>query len=88
MHCQEPCTLQILGRQYRFKHPSEKLQQLTVLATELEQRLERQASVLPLASRDQLLILTAINLLDELAEQQRSAEQQLKTLIAKLNEAG
>lgn len=88
MSCDQPYTVKILGRDYRFKNPSEKLSQLTAMATELDQRLTTQATELPLATRDQLLILTAINLLGELAEQQQQSLSQLQQLLTQLTEAG
>jgi len=88
MSCDQPCTVHILGRDYRFKNPSEKLSQLTAMATQLDQRLAAQAVELPLATRDQLLILTAINLLGELAEQQQQNQSQLQQLLTQLTAAG
>lgn len=88
MSCDQPYTVQILGRDYRFKKPSEKSSQLTAMAAELDQRLAIQAAELPLATRDQLLILTAINLLGELAEQQQQSQSQLQQLLTQLTEAG
>lgn len=88
MSCDQPYTVHILGRDYRFKNPSEKSSQLTAMALALDQRLAAQATELPLATRDQLLILTAINLLGELAEQQQQSQSQLLQLLTQLTEAG
>ncbi|GHG74648.1 hypothetical protein GCM10010919_28260 [Alishewanella longhuensis] len=84
----ESCTVQILGRQYRFKHPSDKQQQLTSTAAELDLRLKTQVADLPLATRDQLLILTAINLLNELSELQQQTATCVEQLVAQIKEAG
>lgn len=84
MNAVESCTVQILGRQYRFKHPAEQPQQLIAAAAELDLRLTAQANELPLATRDQLLVLTAINLLSELQEQQQRIENQLEQLLTQL----
>lgn len=87
MSAVESCTIEILGRAYRFKHPSDKLQQLMLSATELEARLTAQTVEQSLITRDQLLIATAINLLSELAEQKLKTEQQLSELLQKIAEA-
>lgn len=84
----ESCTVQILGRNYRFKYPSDKLQQLTATAAQLDLRLTKQAAELPLATRDQLLLLTAINLLNELSEQQQHTAHRIQALVAQITEAG
>lgn len=84
----EPCTVQILGREYRFKHPSDKLQQLTLFAQQLDARLQQQQAALPLATRDKLLIITAMNLLVEMSEQQQLISESLQQLIQQIQEAG
>ncbi|GGW57543.1 cell division protein ZapA [Alishewanella tabrizica] len=87
MHRDEPYILTILGRDYRFKNPSDKVKQLTVMASQLDERLALQAAELPLATRDQLLVLTAINLLTELAEQQQLQDKQFQSLLALIQTA-
>lgn len=84
----ESCTVEIFGRNYRFKYPSDKLQQLTATAAELDLRLSNQATEMPLATRDQLLLLTAINLLNELSEHKAQTMQQIQALLAQIKEAG
>ncbi|WP_423186424.1 cell division protein ZapA [Alishewanella sp. d11] len=87
MSAVESCKIEILGRAYRFKHPSDKLQQLMMSAAELEARLTAQTIEQSLVTRDQLLVATAINLLSELAEQKQETEQQLCQLLQKIAEA-
>ncbi len=87
MSAVESCTVQILGREYRFKHPSDKLQQLIVSAADLDARLTAQALEPSLVTRDQLLVATAINLLSELTEQKQHTVQQISKLLDKIAEA-
>lgn len=79
--------LQIAGRHYRLKATTTN-SKLTPeqIKTELEQRLTTAAAQSPLANRDQLLVLTAVNLVAELLQQQ-TLEQQLHTLLTTIRQA-
>ncbi|EJI85450.1 hypothetical protein AEST_17890 [Alishewanella aestuarii B11] len=53
---------------------------LQQVASELEQRITLQATQQPLASRDQLLMLTAVNVLAEMKQQQATLANLLKAI--------
>ncbi|EHR42654.1 MULTISPECIES: cell division protein ZapA [Alishewanella] len=75
-----PYSITIAGRHYRFKAESDLELVLQQVASELEQRITLQATQQPLASRDQLLMLTAVNVLAEMKQQQATLANLLKAI--------
>lgn len=75
-----PYSITIAGRHYRFKAESDLELLLQQVASELEQRITLQATQQPLASRDQLLMLTAVNVLAEMKQQQATLANLLKAI--------
>lgn len=75
-----PYSINIAGRHYRFKAESDLELVLQQVASELEQRITLQATQQPLASRDQLLMLTAVNVLAEMKQQQATLANLLKAI--------
>lgn len=84
---EQSITLQIAGRHYRLKATAENNPAPEHIKAELERRLSIVAEQSPLASREQLLVLTAVNLLAELLQQQQLQQQQLDTLLATIRQA-
>lgn len=78
--------LQIAGRHYRLK-AVEGSPAVAQIKTELEQRLAMAATQSQHATRDQLLVLTAVNLVAELLQQQTLEQQQLHTLLTTIRQA-
>lgn len=74
------CTLTIGGRDYRFKAGPEQAVMLQQITAELEVRLQQQTQLHPLATRDQLLMLTAVNLTAELLQQHSAMLQLLQEI--------
>ncbi|OZB42756.1 MAG: hypothetical protein B7X50_03100 [Alishewanella sp. 34-51-39] len=79
--------LQLAGRHYRLKATVANSPAAALIKTELEQRLATAAAQSPLANRDQLLVLTAVNLVAELLQQQTLEQQQLRTLLTTIRQA-
>lgn len=79
--------LQLAGRHYRLKATTNSKLTPEKIKAELEQRLTTAAAQSPLANRDQLLVLTAVNLVAELLQQQTLEQQQLHTLLTTIRQA-
>lgn len=79
----------IYNREYNIKVPQGADVLLKTLAKKLDKQLTQLALAAPQFSRDELLVLTALNNLqreDELLQQQQSEQQQLQQLVAMLQQ--
>lgn len=84
---QNALTITVLGREYQFKAPPGQQAALQLLANVLDENVSAMQAQSPLANRDQLLVLSAINTLHELSQiKQQNADdkQQLVTLLQHL----
>ena len=89
MSAKQSVQVNILNRPYNIKVPQGATTLLSSLAETLNEQLNQLAVQVPQFSRDELLVLTALNALqreDQLLEQQKSEQQQLKQLIAILKQ--
>lgn len=87
MTVEHVCTVTIYGREYRFKNLPGQQHQLVSLAQRLDNELTEQAKSLPLATRDQLLVLSALNLLGEMSIQQQQTDTALSSLLEQIKKA-
>lgn len=89
MSAKQSVQVNILNRPYNIKVPQGATTLLSSLAETLNEQLNQLAVQVPQFSRDELLVLTALNALqreDQLLEQQKSEQQQLKQLVAMLKQ--
>ncbi|CAM3824507.1 cell division protein ZapA [Rheinheimera salexigens] len=89
MSAKQSVQVNILNRPYNIKVPQGATTLLSSLAETLNEQLNQLAVQVPQFSRDELLVLTALNALqreDQLLEQQKSEQQQLKQLVAILKQ--
>lgn len=89
MPAKQSVQVNVLNRHYNIKVPQGATALLSALAATLDEQLNQLAAQAPQFSRDELLVLTALNALqreDQLLEQQKAEQQQLTQLLAMLNQ--
>ncbi|WNO61119.1 cell division protein ZapA [Rheinheimera sp. MMS21-TC3] len=89
MPAKKSVKVSIHNREYTIKVPQGAETLLETLASKLDEQLTELATEAPQFSRDELLVLTALNSLqreDELLQQKQIEQQQLKQLVAMLQQ--